>query len=586
MKYTLDNIGKGLNLDLLPSELPPGTCSNGINVRFRNGFAERVNGIANVDASFLTPYQWLSLYPSSLPTYKVFLVYATNNVVYAYNLDATHSEITRYQEGVVINSITAVGTTATVTTATNHGLSTGNTVSHWGAVPTAYNVTSTITVTGATTYTYTTASAPGGPATTVGLYSYNGATVSFTSSTTTPKPQQFSGGAYNGLFIFNSPADGLYYWNGDITTRLRKIPLSYKAKVSRPFGDFIVQLSPTVDGTEYPYRIVWSDAAEPGAIPTSFSSTSTNKAGFKELVEIGPLVDCLEMGDTLIIYGTTGRVAMRFIDGEPVMGFTRLPGEEGLLYRGCVTDTPVGHVFLSNSLDVLLHTGGVCKNLSAGRVNKPLKEAYSANIERSFVFKNPQRNEVWVCYPTGTVSGNFCDTALLWNWVDNTWGNKTLSAHGLSCGVSGVPGTLLLSETAYVTANDSGASRGRIGRLEADYLDFVNTAFNSIVEFKGLDLGDRDIVKNLSGSRLNFDYRPAASYTVTVEHGASMSADVAPTYATGVTYTLGTTDYARARATGGRFVAIRVTWSSSVSIPEDSGKLRSIDLDASAGGKR
>lgn len=74
--------------------------------------------------------------------------------------------------GETISSITNSTTTATLTTATNHGLSTGNFVVVSGASPSAYNGEYAITVTGDTTFTYTMASDPAGSASTVGSYVY------------------------------------------------------------------------------------------------------------------------------------------------------------------------------------------------------------------------------------------------------------------------------------------------------------------------------------------------------------------------------------------------------------------------------
>ena len=73
-----------------------------------------------------------------------------------------------------ISTITRGGTgnlTATLTTASPHGLVTGNRVTVSGAIPTEFNGTYRITVTGASTFTYTMATAPSGNATTVGTYS-------------------------------------------------------------------------------------------------------------------------------------------------------------------------------------------------------------------------------------------------------------------------------------------------------------------------------------------------------------------------------------------------------------------------------
>lgn len=70
-----------------------------------------------------------------------------------------------------ITSITHVGAVATLTTASPHGLITGNQVTVAGATPTAYNGTYRITVTGTNTFTYTMASTPASDATIVGTYS-------------------------------------------------------------------------------------------------------------------------------------------------------------------------------------------------------------------------------------------------------------------------------------------------------------------------------------------------------------------------------------------------------------------------------
>jgi hypothetical protein len=78
-----------------------------------------------------------------------------------------------------ISSITRGGTgnlTATLTTASAHGLITGNRVTISGATEANYNGTYVITVTGATTFTYTMATAPAANATVVGTYTTIGIT--------------------------------------------------------------------------------------------------------------------------------------------------------------------------------------------------------------------------------------------------------------------------------------------------------------------------------------------------------------------------------------------------------------------------
>jgi hypothetical protein len=80
------------------------------------------------------------------------------------------------QTAQTISSITHTGTTANVTTASNHGLVTGNRITLLGATPSDYNGTFVITVTGLTTFTYVMATTPTSNATVVGSYTITGIT--------------------------------------------------------------------------------------------------------------------------------------------------------------------------------------------------------------------------------------------------------------------------------------------------------------------------------------------------------------------------------------------------------------------------
>ena len=75
-----------------------------------------------------------------------------------------------------ISSITKSGTTATLTTASAHGLITGNRVTITGATAIDYNGVYVITVTGTTTFTYVMATTPAANATVVGSYTVLGIT--------------------------------------------------------------------------------------------------------------------------------------------------------------------------------------------------------------------------------------------------------------------------------------------------------------------------------------------------------------------------------------------------------------------------
>jgi len=121
-----------------------------------------------------------------------------------------------YQNGIAgisITSITYSTTTATLTTSSAHGLSTGQIVVISGASPSQYNGTYTITVTGTTTFTYTMASNPGANATTVGSYTYG-------------KWSAIGGGATGG------GTDAIFNLNGQTINTSYTIPSGYNANTT------------------------------------------------------------------------------------------------------------------------------------------------------------------------------------------------------------------------------------------------------------------------------------------------------------------------------------------------------------------
>lgn len=90
--------------------------------------------------------------------------------MFRFNSTTTAFEGFATSAGVTISSITNVTTTATLTTATAHGLNTGAYVIVSGATPAAYNGTFVITVVDSTSFTYTMASDPGASASPAGSY--------------------------------------------------------------------------------------------------------------------------------------------------------------------------------------------------------------------------------------------------------------------------------------------------------------------------------------------------------------------------------------------------------------------------------
>lgn len=103
------------------------------------------------------------------------LAQRSNNLLGAFRFNTTYGQFEgciAVTAGKTISTLVHTTTTATLTTSTDHGLSTGDFITVSGATPSAYNGTFSITKVDATSFTYVMASDPGANASVVGSYVY------------------------------------------------------------------------------------------------------------------------------------------------------------------------------------------------------------------------------------------------------------------------------------------------------------------------------------------------------------------------------------------------------------------------------
>jgi hypothetical protein len=152
---TITRGGTGNLTATLTTDVPHGLV-DGNRVTISGAVSNEYNGVYVINVTGLNTF-----------TYTMATAPAANaSVVGIY----TVLGITRTVTGETISSITFASTLATLTTATAHGLSTGDRVTITGATANNYNGTYVITVTSTTTFTYTMVSAPAANATVVGTY--------------------------------------------------------------------------------------------------------------------------------------------------------------------------------------------------------------------------------------------------------------------------------------------------------------------------------------------------------------------------------------------------------------------------------
>lgn len=391
---------------------------------------------------------------------------------------------------------------------------------------------------------------------------------------------RWTGGSINGVWIMNNGVDVPTFWNGDVSTNLATLggwDSSWRAASLRPFKNFIIAMGITKGSTKYPNMIKWCTALDPGAITAAGDwdetdpATDADERDIAETTDI--LVDGLPMGDNFIIYKERSMYSLADIGAPFIFRLQRLPGETGMLARGCGVNTPVGHVVLTAG-DVVLNTGQGVVSIANGVVRDYIFRNISQdNYKRAFVTANPQKNEAWICFPYGPVET--CNKACVWNWIDKTWSIRQLSsvtygafgqinyaatevtwesidALGTTWEQTGATwdeneyspaeARLLMSHTTpYISVQDSGTS------------DFGAT-INSTLERTGISMGDPYTVKLIKSVYPKIDGNTGSM--VLVQVGYAMNADEQPTWTTAQTFTIGTSQKIDAFVSG-RFFALR-----------------------------
>lgn len=277
---------------------------------------------------------------------------------------------------------------------------------------------------------------------------------------------------------------------------------------------------------------------------------------------------------------------MQYIGAPFVWRFYRLPGEVGMLARGCAASTPKGHVVLTTG-DLILHNGqGPTSIVNARMRNWLFNSIDTTNYSRSFLAVNQPMNEVWVCFPETGQSA--CTLALVWNWIDDTFGVRQLP--NATYGDSGQVVTSTnatwasdtnswASDTTTWNNDGSGVAQARLLLTSTNPLitltetggQFDGVTPNCILERTGMAFDAPDVVKTIRSLTPRID--AVAGTVLSFQFGGSMDAEVAPVWSPAVSYTVGSTRKVDAFATG-RFLSMRVT-SSSV----QPWRLKSYDAD-------
>ena len=233
-----------------------------------------------------------------------------------------------------------------------------------------------------------------------------------------------TGGLLNGIPAMNVGAGDPFFWDlqtGNVCELLPGWPAGQTCKALRPFKNYLIAMDISDGGGDFPELVVWSSAANPGAIPQEWLATPDNEAGsFSLATTVGAVIDGLALRDQFVVYKQHSTFIMQFIAGQFVFSQRGAFVTSGILARNCVAEMYGQHYVLTDG-DVIRHNGQEVISMVDGRVRDTIFGSISNDsFAASHVVASHATKELWVLFPkTGHIH---CDTAYVYDVKSDSWG--------------------------------------------------------------------------------------------------------------------------------------------------------------------
>ena len=314
--------------------------------------------------------------------------------------------------------------------------------------------------------------------------------------------------------------------------------------------------------------IAWSDAVPPattaGSTGIDFYPTASNQAGTADLSDLGRVQGGLPLNRSCMIYGRSGTYIVDYVGGNFVFAFRALSYNTGSLSRHSFCDIGNAHAVMTQD-DIVLNDGRDMVSIAEQSVRREIFSGLNEDIaDETWLLFNREENEVWCCYPTGSGGPQ---QAAVFNLGTRRWGfrdiyNKldddsamTTAAYGIVSDSSvnqlwsdytsetwaATPSTVTWDASGFTdekeklvgalqTVRDfSGSDDGVLVQFDIGNTDQAGNTLNTELKRWGLDLGDPDTVKVVTGLHLNGEYETAVLMRVggrMFENGARVWSDL------------------------------------------------------------
>jgi hypothetical protein len=200
-------------------------------------------------------------------------------------------------------------------------------------------------------------------------------------------------------------------------------PANTYCNVLRAHKNFLLAANLQVGVERFHQLLRWSSPAAPGAIPSSWDiSNPATSAGEIPLGETaGAILDIAPWKDHLTVLKEDAVYGVQFTGGQEVFRSWLIFSDIGALCPNAWVNLPVGQLIVTPG-NIVVHNGQHWESI-VDRKNRTwfFNSLHPTYFRRLVAVRHIAANEVWIGYPDVNSEAGELNTALVWNWKDNTF---------------------------------------------------------------------------------------------------------------------------------------------------------------------
>lgn len=239
---------------------------------------------------------------------------------------------------------------------------------------------------------------------------------------------EWSSTLLNGIPVFTNGKDDLSYWTGEGAVPAASVPDWPADTVCKFVVAFKFHLFAfNIDGPSgvFDNKLIWSNAAEPGALPDSWTPAADNEAGSSLIADTPGRIICgVPLNTQLMAYKPESIYAIEYVGRPDVYSVRPLIRSQGALGPHCVKELGTRHIVVGTD-DIVLTDGINVQSIAENRIKNYLSNSIDeTNAQNAFVMRDANKKETWVCVPE---SGSlFATVAHIWDERRDTWTTRDL----------------------------------------------------------------------------------------------------------------------------------------------------------------